>query len=217
MLINRKQSGFSMIELMIGLAIGLIISGAVIAFVAATLKANSETIQSMKLNHELRALSELIARDIRRARSMEDPLANIGTGCSTDPTSTSPEPCAGLDFNDVDISTAGCILYAYDSPDGNDLRAVRLATTSGVGAVLFNRQPTTAPTCTSGGTQISSNLLDIESMTFTNCTYTDAATGTAVTMNDCINLTLSAKLVNDPDNITYTYRTSIGVRSGQIN
>lgn len=206
-----------MIELMIGLAIGLIISTAVVAFIAATLKTNSATVQSMKLNNELRALSEIIARDIRRARSMEDPLANIGTGCSTNPASTSPAPCAGLNFNTVDISTAGCIIYSYDSPDNNDLRAVRLATTNGVGAVLFNRQPTTAPTCTAGGTQISSPLLDIETLTFASCTYTDAGTGATVTMNDCINLTLSAKLVNDPENITYTYRTSIGVRSGQIN
>lgn len=214
MLANRKQSGFSMIELMIGLAIGLIISGAVVAFIAATLQSNSETIRSMKLNHELRALTELIARDIRRARGMEDPLANIGSNCSTTPGAANE--CAGLAFNTINTATAGCILYAYDSPDNNNFRAVRLSESGGIGSVRFDRS-TTARTCNSGGTQISSNLIDIETLTFTNCTYVNAATGTTVTLNDCIDITLSGRMVNDTDNITHTYRTSVGVRSGQLN
>lgn len=215
MLKRTSHSGFSLIELMIGLVIGLIISGAVLVFIAATLKANSETVQSMKLNHELRSLSEIIVRDVRRARGMLDPLANIGTSCDANATTvTVADDCAGVAFKTVNIATAGCIRYGYDSLDGNNFRAIRLVTNSGVGSVRFDRN-TTARTCNSGGVQISSDLLDIETLTFANCTYVDAG-GVTRTLSDCFNVTVSAKLVNDSNNITHTYTTSVGVRSGTM-
>jgi prepilin-type N-terminal cleavage/methylation domain-containing protein len=213
----NKSSGFSLIELMIGLVIGLVISGAVMVFISATLKANNETVQSMKLNHELRALSEIISRDVRRARGMADPIANIGSNCST--TAGASNACQGLAFNAITIPSAPnntCIVYAYDSPDLNNYRAVRLATTSGVGSVFFDRS-TTPRSCSSGGIKISSDLIDIDSLIFSNCTYVDTSTSTTKTLADCINITVSGKLINDQNAIVQTYKSSIGIRSGLIN
>lgn len=213
-----SQKGFSLIELMIGLVIGLVVSAAMIAFMAATLKSNSETIQSMKLSNELRALTEIISRDLRRARGMQDPLANIGTNCSTTGTTNL---CQGLAFNTLTISPANpgtCILYGYDSPDGNNFRAVRLSESGGVGRVVFDRN-TSARSCSAGGTQISSDLIDVDSLVFGNCQYTDTSTSPATvrTLTDCITISVTGKLTSDPENITQTFSTSVGIRSGQIN
>lgn len=215
---NTRVAGFSLIELMVGLAIGLVVSAAMIAFMAATLQSNSETIKSMKLSNELRALTEVISRDLRRARGMQDPLANIGTNCNTTGTTNL---CQGLAFNAVTISSpspGSCILYGYDSPDGNNFRAVRLAETGGIGRVLFDRN-TSARSCSAGGTQISSEVIDVDALEFQNCTFIDTSVSPAQTrtLNDCIMITVEGKLRDDPEGITQVFSTSVGIRSGQIN
>ncbi len=215
MLTKKSHLGFSVIELLIGLVIGLIVSTSLIVFISSALKANNDTVKSMKLNQELRSLSEIIVRDLRRARGMRDPLVNVGSVCdSIAATSTTADDCVGLAFRNVNLSTAGCAVYGYDSLDNNNFRSTRLVTTSNVGSVWFNRG-TTAQTCNSGGVQISSSAIDIESLTFDNCTYIDAG-GVTRTLGDCINVTVSGKLTNDPNNIINTYTTSVGVRSGAM-
>ena len=213
------QKGFSLVELMIGLVVGLVVSAAMIAFMVGMLKSNSETIQSMKLSNEFRALTEVISRDLRRARGMQDPLVNIGTNCSA--TTTDPNPCQGLAFNAITISPSNpgtCILYGYDSPGGNNFRAVRFSETGGVGKVFFDRN-TSVRSCSSGGSQISSDSIDVDSLVFGNCQYTDTSTtpATVRTLTDCITINVSGKLVSDPEGVTQTFSTSVGIRSGQIN
>lgn len=62
-----RQRGLSMVELMIGLALGLfLVAGAVTAFV--THMSNSRTLLvEARLNQDLRAAADIVARDIRRA------------------------------------------------------------------------------------------------------------------------------------------------------
>lgn len=62
-----RQRGLSMVELMIGLALGLfLVAGAVSVFV--THMSNSRTLLvEARLNQDLRAAADMVARDIRRA------------------------------------------------------------------------------------------------------------------------------------------------------
>jgi len=66
--------GFSLVELMVGLVVGLVVVGAVLALVVAIMQSNRETLQSTRLNQELRAALALVATDLRRARSVDDPM-----------------------------------------------------------------------------------------------------------------------------------------------
>ena len=66
--------------MMVALVVGLIVSGAAAAFVASIAKANSQDLQVTRLTQELRAVSEVVSREIRRARYVADPLANIAQG-----------------------------------------------------------------------------------------------------------------------------------------
>ncbi len=63
----RYMAGVSLVELMIGVAIGLaIISGAISVF-GSTVNSQSSALKSMRLEQELRSVMDLMSRDLRRA------------------------------------------------------------------------------------------------------------------------------------------------------
>lgn len=97
---RRPTRGFSLVELMVALVAGLVVVGAVLALVVAIMQSNRETLQATRLNQELRATLGVIANDVRRARSVDDPL-------------TVAMAAGGNPFSAVSTATAGCVVYAY--------------------------------------------------------------------------------------------------------
>ena len=71
---RRRERGFTLVEMMVALALSLIVSAAVVALVVAIVRSNRQTLQATRLHQELRATLNLIASDMRRARSVGDPL-----------------------------------------------------------------------------------------------------------------------------------------------
>ena len=51
-----RQAGFSLIELMVGMAVGLIMLAAVVALATSMLRTNAETVTVAKLTQEGRAI-----------------------------------------------------------------------------------------------------------------------------------------------------------------
>lgn len=95
-----RAAGFSLIELMIALAAGLVVSTAAVAFLMSSFKSNAEYVQSTRLTQELRNTLDLLVRDLQRAGYDDDALAYVGN------TNTSP-------FTPILIS-GNCVIYAYD-------------------------------------------------------------------------------------------------------
>ena len=56
-----RQRGFSLVEMMVALVLGLVVTGAVLALVVAIIHSNRQTLQSTRLNQELRATLAVIA------------------------------------------------------------------------------------------------------------------------------------------------------------
>ena len=122
-LIVRKSSrhrGFSLIELMVAMVVGLIVVGAVLALVVSIMKSNRQTLQSTRLNQEMRATLAVIASELRRARSVDDPLT---------------QAVNANEYADVDTDTAQCIRYGYfdviddnndGDPDNDNFHWIRL-------------------------------------------------------------------------------------------
>lgn len=113
---RRGQAGVTLVELLVGMAVGVIIVGALVAFIVSSVRANSENLRSIRLTQELRALSELIGREIRRARHVSAPalLAAVGQD---------PLPLAVTQFSGlltVDNGNADCIEFSYFVPDDGD-------------------------------------------------------------------------------------------------
>ena len=107
----KKQSGFTLIEIMIALLIGLIIIAATITIYITTIKGSSDTLKSARLNHDLESAMSLMVNDIRRAGYWGKAIA--GSDSSANPFTKGTA--------DVKIPIATCILYSYDAdnpPDG---------------------------------------------------------------------------------------------------
>lgn len=68
-ILRGKQGGMSLVELMVGSAVGLIVLAAVLATYISVARSASEVLASAKLNAELRAAMDMMVRDIRRAGS----------------------------------------------------------------------------------------------------------------------------------------------------
>lgn len=105
----RRNGGFSLVELMIALVAGLIVSGAVLAFAMSSMKSNSEYVLSTRLTQELRNTLDLAARDLRRAGYDDNALRYLGNN--------NVSPFARLRVEtatESDGSTSACVLYAYD-------------------------------------------------------------------------------------------------------
>ena len=68
-MMGSKQGGVTLVELMVGSAVGLIVLAAVLASYISVARRASEILASAKLNAELRAAMDMMVRDIRRAGS----------------------------------------------------------------------------------------------------------------------------------------------------
>ncbi len=62
-----RSAGFTLIELMVALVLGLVVVGGVMGVFMSTYQANAQNIKSIRLNEEMRAVMSMMSRDIRRA------------------------------------------------------------------------------------------------------------------------------------------------------
>jgi prepilin-type N-terminal cleavage/methylation domain-containing protein len=64
-----RQKGFSLVELMISLTLGLVVMGGALSIVTSILATNTSTLKMTRLDQELRAVMMMLTRDLRRAGS----------------------------------------------------------------------------------------------------------------------------------------------------
>jgi len=129
---DKLQNGFTLVELMVGLAIGLLITAGVLGFYINSMKAHRETLEISMLNQEVNSMLHLIDHDIRRAGFW----AGVpGTDdMSTNPFMTSP--------NDLLIGAKtgeaadSCVIYSYDLNKDKQIGVGSAAT-----AAPFNAPP----------------------------------------------------------------------------
>lgn len=140
--VASKAAGFTLIELMVAMVLGLIVMGAVIALVMSMIRANNQTIQSTRLTQELRATAAVITGELQRAGSASNPF-NITNAAA---------------LGTVNTGTAGCIIYTYSDDAG---ATVNRAISLNGGAVFMG---TTA--CGNAGTRLSSGSVTISGLTF---------------------------------------------------
>jgi prepilin peptidase dependent protein B len=108
----KKQSGYSLIEIMIALLIGLIIVAAIITLYANTIRGSSDTLRSARLNHDLESAMALMVNDIRRAGYWGGAIAGSD---SRDNPFTNMENLPPKIPANIQIHGGSCILYSYDA------------------------------------------------------------------------------------------------------
>ena len=218
---RRRARGFGLVELMVALVVGMIVIGAVLTLMLAIMKSDRQTLQSTRLNQQLRATMSVIANDLRRARGVTDPLTEAKL------------PDEARYSRNIDFSQAGCIRYAYAEAPGGECRVIVRAT-SGTDAnriFLLAQAPTATPgsagppvvpagfTCNTtcpasgaGGVQLGSDQVAITELTFTP---TSPATPLAGTVRS-FDVTITGHLIDDDDELESISRSvtqSVQIRS----
>ena len=244
--VNTSMRGFTLIEMMVAIVIGMIVVGGAVALIVAINQANSETIQSTRLTQELQALASVIADDVKRARAVTDPIGMVSSGsataCVTAPTAPT-QPCYPITPT---AGSANCITYGYSgaASAGNvynaggvltssylyNYRSIRLVTSGGVGTVNLSQltfDPTTGIVTPPGAAGTIPTAAAITACPITGGAETaisskeiniTALTFTYVNSGE-IDLSLTGKqLAGDTytNNISRTFTQPIFIRSSQL-
>jgi prepilin peptidase dependent protein B len=83
---RRLQGGFSLVELMVGSAVGLLLVSAVVTLYVSSIGSSRNLALAARLNQDMRAAADLVARDLRRASFWDNALTGttaIGSGSAT--------------------------------------------------------------------------------------------------------------------------------------
>lgn len=99
---KHRQSGVSLIELMISIALGLLLLAAATAMTVSSMVMNADTLSSARLNQNLDSVMHIMVNDIRRAGHSGGvfDFANL---------------------EDLNIVSSSCVLYAYDVDGSGNL------------------------------------------------------------------------------------------------
>jgi type II secretory pathway pseudopilin PulG len=125
---NRRQHGLSLVELMVGIAVGLFVVAAASLVVSSQLNDNRKLLLELQVQQDLRATADIISRELRRAAYWKVSQSGV-VNAALDP-AASPEqnPNRAVSVG----SGPGSVTYKYkrendeEGPFGFDL------TTSGV-------------------------------------------------------------------------------------
>jgi Tfp pilus assembly protein PilW len=199
--------GLSLVELMVAMVAGLIVAGAAVALIVAILKSNAQTLRATRLTQELRTTAEVIARDLRRSRSVTDPIANVGAGTLLkDCNSVVPATGTG--------TTATCATFGYDC-NANSAGALTTGTFKAIGLaggkVRIASSAIAIPACPTAttGVQVSSDTITITGLNFTALT----------TPADGYTVQLTGRFTNDPSAtpLTRSITQEVRIRSAAVN
>ena len=168
----RGVRGFTLIELMISISIGLIAISAVLGLVMANLQNTTTVTRGVRLTQESRALTEVMTRELRRAGFDASGMTKIGSGLNpttfTAITIVAGPSCPGSGTN-------CCIKYGYDE-DGNgsisagEFRMFSRDESGGRGVVRYGRFDTAGAVSCTGGSIITSEDISFGDLRFRRAT-----------------------------------------------
>ena len=133
----HRQRGLSIVEFMVGIAVGLLIVGGATKLFADYIVSNKRLLLETRVNQDLRAAADIVARDVRRAGYWDNALAGVwGTGS----VAVAPNPhLTGAGAISPTAGTTNEIRYTYARTSGgtggldsNEYAGFRLRAVSGV-------------------------------------------------------------------------------------
>lgn len=195
----KKQTGLTLIELMIALVIGLLVVGVAITLFVSNVRSATENARMSRLNQELRMTMGFITDELKR------------TGYSADPSNAA--------FISEFRAVSDCIRYSYDEDgdgvrDGNERFGFQL----NASAVRWSNNVTTND-CSDGDWQ---SITDTNISTITALTVTTAETDTTITTPSGLDilqfdLTLSGEIELNSGTASRTISETIRVRNEDPN
>ncbi len=224
----NAQRGLNLIELMVGLTIGLLILAGVLTVYLSTIQSSSSTLKSIRLNQEINAVMDLMVTDIARAGFWANATNQVSALEST------PNPFMQADTDIQSSDGDQCLMFTYDYDlDGvvtqsrDEVRGYKL---SGGTIKTVKGGVTTADTSdcssydweslTDASVSTITELSFVVNETCVNTTATatacgDATAGQILSITREVVVTISASLTSD-SSITKTVTDTVKVRNDKI-
>lgn len=117
--VRKSQRGLSLVELLIGIAVGFFVLGATIFLVVGLGGENRRLLLDARLNQDMRAAMDIVTRDLRRAGYWQNAqagawfLGQVGT----------PVPYEDTNYAEIAVPSSSEVNYAY-SKDADNSAAV---------------------------------------------------------------------------------------------
>jgi type II secretory pathway pseudopilin PulG len=122
------QHGLSLVELMVGIAVGLFVVAAASLVVSSQLNDNRKLLLELQVQQDLRATADIVSRELRRAGYWEVSQAGIANP-AIDP---SAKPIENPYLNLTASAGSGAVSYEYKRPSSDEGPFGFELTTSGV-------------------------------------------------------------------------------------
>lgn len=103
---SRRQRGLSIVELLVGVAVGLFIVGGAVKLFVDYLSDSRRVLLETRVNQDLRAAADLLVRDLRRAGYWQEATAGIASAPASNPFRT-------IALSNADL-TVGDLTFSYD-------------------------------------------------------------------------------------------------------
>lgn len=161
----KAQRGASIIELLVGIAVGLIVVTGAVKLMSDTMGSNRRLLLETRVNQDLRAAADLIVRDIRRAGYWNNAAGGVF--------STNGVPAAPNPYRNIDLAS-NVIRYTFARDGNNTVEAPEWAgyrLNGGALEMLVSRDETASPPAESW-----QQLTDPKVVTITTLTITPLAT-----------------------------------------
>ena len=166
---QSPQRGFSIIELMVGIAVGLFIVGGATKLFVDYLNSSRTSLLGVRLNQDLRVAADLVARDLRRAGYWSNAASGVWSSTTTN---VLPNP-----YNTVTNST-GEITYSYDK--GGNSTATAVAASENFG---FSLNTSTGTLQARLGDNVYQDITDPNTVRITAFTVTSGSTVTGAVLS----------------------------------
>lgn len=116
-IMNRRarQAGFGLVEMMIGILVGLIVVAAATSMLSTTMASSNDNIKMTRLDQEMRQVMTMLSRDLKRA-TLWDPAADVFRVSAT-----SPLTLSAVSGNVTVTSTSGNLGDVGDKAVGGTL------------------------------------------------------------------------------------------------
>lgn len=113
---GRYQRGLSLVEMMVGIAVGLIIVAGASLLVSSQLSENRRLILETQLQQDMRAAMDIIARELRRMGAQREAVALLGLASATGAEENSMARLSPT----APGGAVASLEFHYQPPQGND-------------------------------------------------------------------------------------------------
>ncbi len=186
----RNRQGFTLLELLVGLVLGLIVLGGVVYVFVGNAQGSLFLLRSTRFNQDLRRVMDLMVTDIRRA-GYQGPGADAGTVDNPFMLVTPGSINISIDRYGSGEAQSSCILFAYNR-DSDDPPVVGYCS-SGCSSVPTYSSVTFGTTSMEMyGYRLRDGAVEMRTGPRTGVTTFDCASGTWQDVTDTNNMTVTS-------------------------